>query len=80
MEFSLEDMDMSGFQKGATYGQIKKYVKEQTGLSVYIRSPQDILRPEPQLLDCTISSRFWRETFSLNCPESAVKRMKIEYV
>ncbi len=34
VEFSLEDMDMSGFQKGATYGQIKKYVKEQTGLSV----------------------------------------------
>ena len=25
---------MSGFQKGATYGQIKDYVKEHTGLSV----------------------------------------------
>lgn len=25
---------MSGFHKGATYGQIKEYVKEQTGLSV----------------------------------------------
>lgn len=34
VEFSLEDMDMSGFHKGATYGQIKEYVKEQTGLSV----------------------------------------------
>ncbi len=34
VEFSLEDMDMSDFQKGATYGQIKKYIKEQTGLSV----------------------------------------------
>jgi len=34
VEFSLEDMDMSGFQKGATYGQIKEYVKEKTGLSV----------------------------------------------
>lgn len=34
VEFSLEDMDMSGFQKGATYGQIKEYVKEHTGLSV----------------------------------------------
>lgn len=34
VEFSLEDMDMSGFQKGATYGQIKEYVKEQMGLSV----------------------------------------------
>ncbi|MCD7725367.1 MAG: 23S rRNA (uracil(1939)-C(5))-methyltransferase RlmD [Clostridiales bacterium] len=34
VEFSLEDMDMSGFQKGATYGQIKDYVKEHTGLSV----------------------------------------------
>lgn len=32
--FSLEDMDMSGFQKGATYQEIKEYVKEQTGLSV----------------------------------------------
>lgn len=27
-------MDTSGFQKCATYGQIKTYVKEQTGLSV----------------------------------------------
>ena len=26
VEFSLEDMDMSGFQKGATYEQIKAYV------------------------------------------------------
>ena len=26
VEFSLEDMDMSGFQKGATYEQIKEYV------------------------------------------------------
>ena len=34
VEFSLEDMDMSGFQKGATYGQIKDYGKEHTGLSV----------------------------------------------
>ncbi|MCH5194510.1 MAG: 23S rRNA (uracil(1939)-C(5))-methyltransferase RlmD [Oscillospiraceae bacterium] len=28
VEFSLEDMDMSGFQKGATYGEIKAYVLE----------------------------------------------------
>lgn len=34
VEFSLEDMDMSGFQKGATYGQIKERVLQQTGLKV----------------------------------------------
>ena len=34
VDFSLEDMDMSGFQKGTTYGEIKAYVKEHTGLSV----------------------------------------------
>lgn len=34
MEFSLEDMDTSGFQQGATYGQIKEWVLEQTGLKV----------------------------------------------
>ena len=34
VDFSLEDMDMSGFQKGATYGEIKTYVKEHTGLTV----------------------------------------------
>ncbi len=34
IDFSLEDMDMSGFQKGATYGEIKAYVKEHTGLTV----------------------------------------------
>ena len=33
-DFSLEDMDMSGFRKGATYQEIKDYVKEKTGLSV----------------------------------------------
>lgn len=34
VEFSLERMDMSGFQKGATYEQIKAYVLEHTGLKV----------------------------------------------
>ena len=34
VEFSLEDMDMSGFQKGATYEQIKAYVLEHSGLNV----------------------------------------------
>ena len=34
VEFSLENMDMSGFQKGATYEQIKTYVLEHTGLKV----------------------------------------------
>ncbi len=34
VEFSLEDMDMSGFQTDATYGQIKERVLEQTGLKV----------------------------------------------
>ena len=34
VEFSLEDMDMSGFQKGATYEQIKAYVLEKYGLKV----------------------------------------------
>ena len=34
MEFSLEDMDTSGFQQGATYRQIKERVLEQTGLKV----------------------------------------------
>ena len=34
VEFSLEEMDMSGFQKGATYEQIKAYVLEKYGLKV----------------------------------------------
>ena len=34
VEFSLEDMDMSGFQQGATYEQIKAYVLEKHGLKV----------------------------------------------
>ncbi len=34
VEFSLEDMDMSGFQKCATYEQIKAYVLEKHGLKV----------------------------------------------
>ena len=34
VEFSLEDMDMSEFQDGATYPQIKEYVLEHTGLKV----------------------------------------------
>ena len=32
VEFSLEDMDMSEFQDGATYTQIKDYVLERSGL------------------------------------------------
>ena len=34
VEFSLEDMDMSGFQQGATYEQIKAYVLKKHGLKV----------------------------------------------
>ena len=34
VEFSLEDMDMSEFQDGATYPQIKAYVLEHSGLKV----------------------------------------------
>ena len=34
VEFSLEDMDMSGFQNDATYEQIKERVLQQTGLKV----------------------------------------------
>ena len=34
VEFSLEEMDMSEFQDGATYPQIKEYVLEHTGLKV----------------------------------------------
>lgn len=34
VEFSLEDMDMSEFQDGATYTQIKDYVLEHNGLKV----------------------------------------------
>ena len=34
VDFSLEDMDMSGFQKGATYDQIKAYVLEHSGMKV----------------------------------------------
>ena len=34
VEFSLEDMDISEFQDGATYTQIKEYVLEHIGLKV----------------------------------------------
>lgn len=34
VDFSLEDMDLSGFRGKATYEQIKAYVLEQTGLKV----------------------------------------------
>ena len=34
VEFSLEDMDMSEFQNGATYEQIKEYILFKTGLKV----------------------------------------------
>lgn len=34
VEFSLEDMDMSGFQQGATYEQIQAWVQEKYGFHV----------------------------------------------
>ena len=34
VEFSLEDMDMSGFQNGATYEQIQNWVQEKYGFHV----------------------------------------------
>ena len=59
VEFSLEDMDMSGFQKGATYEQIKAYVLEHTGLkvsSLYISQIKRIPQNMPSLysVQCNI--------------------------
>lgn len=34
VEFSLEDMDMSGFQKGATYEELQAWVQEKYGFHV----------------------------------------------
>ena len=34
VEFNLEDMDMSGFQQGATYEQIQAWVQEKYGFHV----------------------------------------------
>ena len=34
MEFNLEDMDMSGFRQGATYGEIQEWVQEKYGFHV----------------------------------------------
>ena len=34
VEFSLEDMDMSGFRKGATYEEIQEWVQEKYGVHV----------------------------------------------
>ena len=34
VDFSLDDMDISGFRKGATYQEIKDYAKEKTRLPV----------------------------------------------
>ena len=34
VEFSLEDMDMSGFQQGATYEQIQEWIQEKYGFHV----------------------------------------------
>ena len=34
MDFSLEDMDLSGLQGKATYEKIEAYILDQTGLKV----------------------------------------------
>ena len=34
VEFSLEDMDMSGFRQGATYEQVQEWVQEKYGFHV----------------------------------------------
>ena len=63
VEFSLEDMDMSEFQDGATYPQIKEYVLEHTGLKVStsishrlnenvgLRSARTTICPNPKIPD-----------------------------
>ena len=48
VEFSLEDMDMSGFQKGATYEQIKAYVLEKYGLKVSSLYISQVKRKSPR--------------------------------
>jgi len=53
VEFSLENMDMSGFQKGATYPQIKEYVQEHSGLTSICETVQ---RPAGRY-QCPVSNR-----------------------
>ena len=53
VEFSLENMDMSGFQKGATYPQIKEYVQEHSGLTSICETVQ---RPAGRY-PCPVSNR-----------------------
>ena len=53
VEFSLENMDMSGFQIGATYPQIKEYVQEHSGLTSICETVQ---RPAGRY-QCPVSNR-----------------------
>ena len=68
VEFSLENMDMSGFQKGATYPQIKEYVQEHSGLTSICETVQ---RPAGRY-QCPVSNRQsdiqkWMSLFSFVC-------------
>ena len=61
VEFSLEGMDTSGLQKGATYPEIKARVLEQTGLkvsSLYISQVKQKCRSEERRVGKECRSRW----------------------
>jgi 23S rRNA (uracil-5-)-methyltransferase RumA len=76
VEFSLEDMDMSGFQQGATYDEIQEWVQEKYGFHVthlniaQVKQKHGIIERENYNKPKSPDSR------QPNCPEEKVKAIE----
>jgi hypothetical protein len=76
VEFSLEDMDMSGFQQGATYEQIQEWVQEKYGFHVthlniaQVKRKYGIIERENYSKPKSLDSR------QPGCPEEKVKAIE----
>ena len=76
VEFSLEDMDMSGFQQGATYEQIQEWVQEKYGFHVshlniaQVKRKYGIIERESYNKPKSLDSR------QPGCPEEKVKAIE----
>ena len=76
VEFSLEDMDMSGFQQGATYEQIQEWVQEKYGFHVTHLNIAQVKRKHEIIERENYNKPKAPDSKQPGCPEEKVKAIE----
>ena len=76
MEFSLEDMDMSDFKQGATYDEIRNWVKEHYGFHVTNLNIAQVKQKHGIIERENYNKPKSEDTRQPGCPEEKIKAIE----